>query len=62
MLDSVKMLEKANKNRTVIKYRERVELEVVKDTKHYKKRQKIAPHKLVADELVNLGVAKPIKK
>lgn len=54
------MLNKANENKTVIRYGERVPLEIVEDTKHYRKGMRIEPHKLVADELIANKIAKKV--
>lgn len=59
--DSKVMLEKANEKKLKIRYTDRVALEIIKETKHYKIGKKIAPHRLVADELVSLGIAKVVK-
>ena len=59
--DAKVMLDKANENKLKIRYTDRVTLEIVKETKHYKLGKVITPHKLVADELVSLGIAKVIK-
>jgi hypothetical protein len=59
--DSKVMLEKANEKKLKIRYTDRVALEIIKETKHYKLGKKIAPHRLVADELVSLGIAKVVK-
>jgi len=59
--DSKVMLEKANEKKLKIRYTDRVNLEIIKETKHYKIEKKIAPHRLVADELVSLGIAKVVK-
>ena len=59
--DSKVMLKKANEKKLKIRYTDRVALEIIKETKHYKIGKKITPHKLVADELVSLGIAKVVK-
>jgi len=60
-IDSKAMLAEANKVKKVIKYRDRVALEITTDTKFYKKGQKINPHSLVAEQLIKNGVAKKVK-
>lgn len=59
--DAKAMLVKANENRTKIRYADRLELEIIKSTKHYKLGKKITPHRLVANELISLGIAKLVK-
>jgi hypothetical protein len=58
--DAKAMLAKANENKTKIRYADRVELKVIKDTKHYRAGKLITPHKLVANELISLGIAKAV--
>lgn len=60
-LDSRAMLAKANKDKKVIKFRDRVKLEILKDTRFYRKGQVINPHPLVGDELIEAKIAKKIK-
>jgi len=55
------MLREANEKKTVIKYGERVTLEIIENTKHYTKGQTIAPHKLVAEQLIKNKIAKEVK-
>jgi hypothetical protein len=62
VMDSKAMLEKANKEKRVIRYTDRVPLEILTETKHYKKGQRINPHPLVAEQLVANGVAKELKQ
>lgn len=59
-VNSKKMLEKANKEKKVIRYQDRVKLEVLKDTRYYVKGQKINPHPLVAEQLIENKIAKRI--
>lgn len=44
----------------IIKNRDRIELEVLKDTRYYRKGQKINPHSLIAEELIANKIAKRI--
>lgn len=60
-LDSRAMLAKANKEKKVIRHQDRVALEIIKDTTFYVVGQKINPHPLVAEELVNNKIAKYVK-
>lgn len=62
VMDSKNMLKNAANNGTKIKYTDRVKLEILKDTKYYKKGQIVSPHKVVADELVKKKVAKKVKE
>lgn len=62
VMDSTAMLAKANKEKRVIRYADRKALVILTDTKHYVKGQKINPHPLVAEQLIESGVAKELKK
>jgi hypothetical protein len=59
--DSKVMLSRANEKKLKIRYTDRVKLEIIKETKHYKLGKIITPHRLVADELVRLDIAKVVK-
>lgn len=54
------LLENAKK-KTVIKYADRLTVEIIKDTKHYKVGQTLSPHKVKALALINAGIAKEVK-
>ena len=54
------LLENAEK-KTVIRYSDRLKVEIVKATKHYKVGQQIAPHKVKAEALIKAGIAKEVK-
>ncbi|HWZ03030.1 MAG TPA: hypothetical protein VNX40_05415 [Mucilaginibacter sp.] len=60
--DSKAMIEEHAAAGTKIKYNERKEVEIVKETAHYKVGQKVKPHKIMADALVKQGIAKEVKK
>lgn len=61
-MDSKKIIDKANKERRVIKRKERKKLEIIaKDHKHYKLGQIIEPHTLLAEELISSKIAKEVK-
>lgn len=60
-MNSEEMIETNAKNGTVIKYGDRVKLEVVKDTTFYKKGQIINPHKVMGEQLVKDGICKEAK-
>lgn len=62
VMDSKAMLSKANKEKRVIRYTDRLALEILTATKHYKKGQRINPHPLVAEQLIANGVAKELKQ
>jgi hypothetical protein len=47
--------------KTVIKYNDRVKMEVQQDTKYYKKGDIIAPHRVMAEQLAKDGIAKEVK-
>jgi hypothetical protein len=59
--DPKAMLAKANEEKKVIRYADRVALKVVKATKHYKLGQLISPHPLVAEQLIKNKVAEKVK-
>ena len=61
-LDAKKLLKEHGEKGTKIKYRDRVELEIVKETKHYKVGQRIRPHKVLGDQLLKDKVAKKATK
>lgn len=60
--DSKAMIAKHAEAGTVVKYAERIKVEIVKATKHYKVGQVINPHKIMGDELIAQGIAKEAKK
>lgn len=47
---------------TKIKYTDRLKVEIVKATKHYKVGMIITPHKVKAEALVKAGIAKKVKE
>ena len=55
------MIEKHSVDKTVIKYGERKSVEILVDTKHYRKGQVINPHSIVADQLIDRKIAKAVK-
>lgn len=55
------MLAKANAEKRVIKFADRVKLEIIKNTRYYKVGQKINPHRLVAEQLIEAKIAKELK-
>ena len=54
------LLENAEKG-TKIKYADRLNVEIIKETKHYKVGTKVSPHKIKALALINSGIAKELK-
>lgn len=60
-VDSKKMLKDLAKEGRKIKFNDRVELEVLEDTKHYKKGQLISPHRTFAEVLISKKIAKEVK-
>lgn len=60
-MDAKGMLKEHGEKGTKIFFRERKQLEVIVDTKFYKKGQRIKPHKVMADQLIKDGIAKELK-
>lgn len=56
--DSKAMIEKHAKAETIIRYSDRVQVEIIKSTKHYHIGQLINPHKIMGEELIAQGIAK----
>lgn len=44
----------------IIRYNERQKVQIIKETKHYKVGQVIAPHTVIADRLIKEKTAKAI--
>lgn len=59
-MNSKAMIEENAKNKTVIRYGDRVPCEIIVDTRHYKKGQLIEPHKVMADQLIKDKIAKKV--
>jgi hypothetical protein len=51
------LLENAEKE-TVIKYSDRLKVEIVKETKHYKVGMITSPHRIKGEALIKQGIAK----
>lgn len=47
---------------TIIKYADRLKVEVVKETKHYKVGDILSPHKIKGLALIQAGIAKEVKE
>ena len=60
--DAKKMIAKHAEAGTKIKYADRKKVEVVKETKHYKVGMILEPHVIMADALIEQGIAKEVKK
>lgn len=58
--NSKEMLKKEGENGTKIKYQSRTKIELLKDTKHYKKGQIIEPHSIVAKHMIADKLAKKV--
>lgn len=55
------MLKENGEKGTKFFYADRLEVEIVQETRHYKVGQKIKPHKVMAEALVKQGIAKLVK-
>ena len=55
------LLENGEKG-TVIKYNDRLKVEVIKETKHYKVGMILNPHKVKGEALIKQGIAKEVKE
>ena len=55
------LLENAEKG-TIITYSDRLKVEIVKDTKHYKVGMVLSPHKIKGEALIKQGIAKEFKE
>jgi len=55
------LLENAEKG-TIITYSDRLKVEIVKDTKHYKVGMVLSPHKIKGEALIKQGIAKEYKE
>jgi hypothetical protein len=60
--DAKAMIAENGAKRTVIRYADRVKLEIVQDTRHYKAGQIITPHKVMGEALIKQGIAKEYKE
>lgn len=59
--DSKAMLTKNAEKQTVIRYADRKKVEIIVATRHYKLGQIVSPHKVMAEALIEQGVAKEAK-
>lgn len=60
-LDSQKMLKDLAAKKKKVRFTDRKTVKIVKATKHYKEGQVINPHLVVADTLIEKGLAKEVK-
>jgi hypothetical protein len=60
-MDAKEMIERNSKEERKIKYNDRVKLEILEDTKYYKKGQIIEPHRVMAEQLIKQKTAKEVK-
>jgi len=60
-VDSKKLLKNLANEKVKIKFNDRIKLEVLNDTKLYKKGQVINPHRTFGDQLVKQKIAKEVK-
>lgn len=60
-MDAKGMIEENAKNKTKVFYGERINLEIIADTKHYKKGRLISPHKIMGKQLIKDKIAKEVK-
>ena len=60
-MNAKEMLKENAKKERKIKYGERIKLEIITDTKHYKKGQIINPHVVMGEQLVKDKIAKRVK-
>lgn len=59
--DSKAMLTENGKKGTIVRYADRVKLQITKATRHYREGQIITPHKVMGEALVKQGIAKAYK-
>lgn len=60
--DAKKMLNEHAEKGTKIRYTDRLTVEIVEDTKHYKKGDIISPHKIKGQALIDQKIAKKYVK
>lgn len=60
--DSKKMIAEHAEKRTIIDYAERLSVEILEDTKYYKKGDIISPHKIKGQALIDQKIAKKYVK
>ena len=60
-VDAKKMLKRLGQNNVVMRYNDRLKVEVKEDTQFYKKGDILNPHSTFAQELIGSGIAKEVK-
>lgn len=60
-VDSKALLKELGAAKRKIKFNDRLNLEVVKDTDFYRKGQLISPHRVFGEQLIKNGIAKEVK-
>jgi len=60
-MDAKGMITDAVKDKKVIKYNDRKKVEILENTRFYKKGQIIEPHSLMANQLIKDKIAKEVK-
>lgn len=60
-MDAKGMIEENAKEKTVIRYGDRMKLKIITNTKHYKEGQIINPHTVMAKQLIKDGIAQEVK-
>jgi len=60
--DSKKMIAEHSEKKTIINYNERLTVEILEDTKFYKKGDIVSPHKIKGQALIDQKIAKKYTK
>ena len=60
-MDAKGMLKEHGTKGTKIRYNARKKVEIIEDTKFYKKGRVIEPHAIIADQLIKDGIAKEVR-
>lgn len=61
-MDAKAMIAENSEKRTKIRYADRLECEVIRDTKYLKKGKIINPHPVMAEQLIKDGIVKKVTK
>ena len=62
VMDAKGLIAEHSEKRTKIKYQERMEIEIIKEMRYYKKGKIVSPHKIMAQKLIDEGFAKKVVK
>jgi hypothetical protein len=62
VMDAKGLIAEHSEKRTKIKYQERMDIEIIKPMRFYKVGQKVSPHKIMAQKLIDDGFAKKVTK